>query len=155
MCTIDQFSDHPLAVLHEEDLCPPGYQYSSGFHWASQDVLDALEDELDAPVEPPKKSRKTATLVNGQRTARKKMKNVPRGLVESLEDKLEPLLDKCRYNRECSERGELYDINADDTYLVLDPGSSFARRVLHRMCDYYNLNSTSKLDADILKVGRI
>lgn len=121
---IDNFSEHPQAVLYAEDLRPPGYSYKH--HDAS--ILEG--ETIIEPIEPVI----LPTILSRHIRHDLKKAHISQGLVSNYESQLVEFIDVWLDNLEL----------LDNICLEISSNNQFERYVLHTISQYYGLSSFSK-----------
>ncbi|KAI8384382.1 uncharacterized protein BYT42DRAFT_612086 [Radiomyces spectabilis] len=132
----NNFSDHPFAVLHPDDLRPPGYSHQRpSFHWTDEDAAVILEAEYEFWDEnhPDLNGACTAPLTRSVRQDLKKM-HIPKGLVIFYENQLLDFMQQM----------QMVSLDTSTPYMQWEIGDAFARWIVHALCRYYGLVSLSK-----------
>lgn len=133
--TVDNFSDHPQAVLYAEDLRPPGYVYKH--HDASilegDDIV--IEPTTVQPVVLP-------TILSRHIRHNLKKTHISQGLVSKYESQFLEFIDNWLDDPE----------RLDKVCLQIASENQFERYVLHTMSQYYGFQSFSKYKRNTIHI---
>jgi hypothetical protein len=133
---IDNFSEHPTAVLYAEDLRPPGYESQSSYKFrkAAAEILTTGEEEEDIALNEDTNDVSPQILTRHIRHDLKKL-HISQGLVTSYEAHLIQFIDLWLDDPKCLKH----------VYIKINSKNQFERYVLHTMSRYYGLHSFSNV----------
>ncbi|CAO3614518.1 unnamed protein product [Cunninghamella blakesleeana] len=146
----DQLKDNPLAVLHAEDLKPPGYEHSHRpYIWDG----DELDIDIDTIIDT------NANIVfyedqdddgnnNNKFTITKKMRHdikrhhLPQGFVQVYENEILDFISGQNDHDHANENSN------NNNIMIWEINDNYHRWIVHILCRYYNLSSNSETTSD-------
>lgn len=127
---IDNFSEHPQAVLYAEDLRPPGYvhkHHDASILLQQSDSSALVENDAEKTIVP--------TILSRHIRHDLKKAHISQGLVTNFESQLIEFIDTWLEDPD----------DMSKVCLQLGSNNQFERYVLHTMSQYYGFCSFSKV----------